>query len=208
MPGRILEDRPKPNLLAQMGAFMAQLHYHTEQFALPDGITLPHTSWDKLRYWQDRQNDTSAILTTEQRNLCAVASQRLLAEIEQVGTDADYGLIHADLSMHNCLVHQGQLRVIDFADCRFGSHFYDISVPLTYLDEYQNYEASRAAFYEGYSSVRPLGEGYKAVVETFMVARSFDMIEWIHFDWPSLTHFWFGPELLSSAIRRIRHYMQ
>ena len=208
MEGKTVGERAKPNVLAQMGAFMAQLHNHTEQFLLPDGITLPQTSWEKLTYWQDSQNDTSVTLTTEQRDLCAVASERLLAEIERIGTDADYGLVHADLNPYNCLIHQGQLRVIDFADCRFESHFYDIAVPLTYLEEQQNYEALCAAFYEGYSTVRPLAERYKNAVQTFMVGRAFDIIEWIHFDWPSPTHFPYGPELLSSAIERIRQYMQ
>jgi Ser/Thr protein kinase RdoA (MazF antagonist) len=190
-----------------MGAFMAQLHHHAEHFALPDGITRSHTSWDKLAYWQDRRNDTSATLTAEQRDLCAMAAERLSAEIEQIGTDRDYGLIHADLHLHNCLLHEGKLGVIDFADCRFASYFYDIAVPLTYLDEHRNYEALRAAFYEGYASVRSLPDQSETAVQTFMVARAFDIIEWIHFDWPSPTHFSFGPELLASAIRRIRCYM-
>lgn len=207
MSGRTVGERANAKVLAQMGAFMAQLHCHTEQFVLPDHITLPDASWNKLTYWQDRQHDTSVTLSTQQADLCAIASEQLLAEIEQIGRDRDYGLIHADLNLYNCLMHQGQLRVIDFADCRFDSHFYDIAVPLTYLEEQQNYEALCAAFYEGYNRVRRLGGHYKRAVETFMIARAFDMIEWIHFDWPSPTHFPYGPELLSSAIERIRKYM-
>ena len=209
MPGHWIGNHPKPTVLAQMGTFMAHLHRHTERFAFPEHVvTRPHTDWKKLRYWQDPQNDTSATLTPEQRHLCTEASRRLLVEIEQVGTAADYGLIHADMTPKNCLVHQGQLRVIDFADCRFASHFYDIAVPLAYLNECQNYEALRAAFYEGYSRIRPLGRRYEAAVETFIVARAFDVIEWMHLDWPSLTYFPYGPELLSRTIQRIRHYMQ
>jgi Ser/Thr protein kinase RdoA (MazF antagonist) len=55
MPGRLIGDCATPDILAQVGAFMAQLHRHTEQFALPDGITRPCTAWDKLTYWQDRE---------------------------------------------------------------------------------------------------------------------------------------------------------
>jgi Ser/Thr protein kinase RdoA (MazF antagonist) len=137
MPGRLIGRRATPGVLAQVGAFMAQLHRHTEQFALPDGATRPHTAWDKLTYWQDRRNDTSATLTAEQRDLCAVASERLLAEIRQVGTDRDYGLIHADLHLHNCLLHEGKLCVIDFADCRFASYFYDISFFARFMLSYR-----------------------------------------------------------------------
>jgi Ser/Thr protein kinase RdoA (MazF antagonist) len=206
MPGRLIGNRPTPDVLAQMGAFMAQLHHHAEGFVLPAGVMRAHTSWEKLRYWQDRENDTSGTLTAEQRDLCAAVSERLSAEIEQVGTDRDYGLIHADLHLHNCLLHDGKLGVIDFADCRYASYFYDMAVPLTYLDEREDYEVLRAAFYKGYAGVRSLPDGYETAVRTFMVARAFDIIEWIHLDWPSPTHYAFGPQLLNSAIRRIRLY--
>lgn len=212
IPGRRIGKRPAPYLVRQIGAFMAQLHSHTEQFSLPDDINRPQTVWDKLRYWQDRQNDTSDTLTTEQRDLCAIASERLLTEIEEIGTSEDYGLVHADVTLNNCLLHQGQLNVIDFADSRYASHYYDIAVPLTDLTEYwhidhQEYERLQATFYDGYSTVRPLGRRYESAVETFMIARAFDVVEWIHLDWPSPTHFSYGPELLSSAIQRIRDYM-
>ena len=212
MPGRAIGKRPVPNLARQIGAFMAQLHNHTVQFSLPDDINRPHTVWNKLMYWQDRQNDTSGTLTTEQRDLCAIASKRLLAEIKELGTSEDYGLVHADLTLSNCLYHQGQLSVIDFADSRYASHYYDIAVPLTDFTEYwqidhQEYERLRGDFYEGYSSVRPLGRRYESAVETFMIARAFDVVEWIHLDWPSPTHFSFGPELLSRSLHRIRDYM-
>jgi Ser/Thr protein kinase RdoA (MazF antagonist) len=208
MPGRLIGDRPTPRILAQMGAFMAQLHHHAEGFAFPDGATRSHTAWDKLAYWCDRQNDTSATLTAEERDLCAAAAERLQAEIARVGRDRDYGLVHADLHLHNCLLHEGELGVIDFADCRFASYFCDMAVPLTYLDGRPDYERLRAAFYEGYTAVRSLPAGYEGVVQTFMVARAFDIVEWIHLDWPSPTHFPFGPALLASAMRRIRDYME
>jgi Ser/Thr protein kinase RdoA (MazF antagonist) len=104
------------------------------------------------------------------------------------------------------LLHDGKLCVIDFADCRYTSYFYDMAVPLTYLDEREDYEVLRAAFIEGYADVRSLPDRTEAAVWTFMVARAFDIIEWIHLDWPSPTHYAFGPQLLDSAIRRIRLY--
>lgn len=212
MPGQSISKRPVPDLVRQIGAFMAQLHNHTEQFSLPENINRPHTKWNKLLYWQDRQNDTSDTLTTEQRDLCASASERLFAEIEEIGTSEDYGLVHADLTLNNCLLHQGQLNVIDFADSRYASHYYDMAVPLTDFTQYwrigvHEYERLRAEFCEGYSSVRSLGRRYESAVETFMVARAFDVVEWIHLDWPSPTAFPFGPELLSQSLQRIRGYL-
>ena len=213
VPGKRIGKRPPPDLARQIGAFMGQMHQHTEHFSLPTDMDRPHTQWDKLTYWQDPQNDTSALLSQDERDLCSVASVRLLAEIEQIGTKEDYGLVHADLTLNNCLLENGQLQVIDFGDSRYASHFYDIAVPLTDFTEYwsisdQKYQALCTEFYEGYSSVRPLGERYETAVETFMIARAFDVVEWIHLDWPSVTHFSFGPELLSLSLQRIREYMK
>jgi Ser/Thr protein kinase RdoA (MazF antagonist) len=212
IPGQRIGKHPAPDVARHIGAFMAQLHNHTEQFRLPEEVNRPHTFWDKLRCWQDQQNDTSATLTTEQRALCAIASEQLLSEINDIGTTEDYGLVHADMTLNNCLLRHGQLNVIDFADCRFSSHYYDIAVPLTDFTEYWHaseleYERLQAAFYEGYSYVRPLGKRYESAVSTFMVARAFDVIEWIHLDWLSVTHVPFGPELLSRSLDQIRAYL-
>ena len=212
LPGQPIRKRPSPKLARQLGAFMAQLHNHTETFALPPEFKRARTSWQKLAYWQDPRNDTSKLLTAAERALCAEAGAKLLRTIQEIGTENDYGLVHADITLKNCLLHNGQLGVIDFADCRFSSHFYDMAVPLTDFTEYwqpagQTYERLRAAFYAGYSSVRPLGQRYEAAVATFVVARAFDVVEWIHLDWPSLTYFSFGPALLAQSLQRIRDYI-
>jgi Ser/Thr protein kinase RdoA (MazF antagonist) len=206
MPGRLIGNHPTRKIMAQVGAFMAHLHCHAEHFVLPDGASRPHTEWGKLSYWQDPRNDTSATLTAQQRDLCATASERLLADIEQFGRDSDYGLIHADLHLGNCLLYDGTLQVIDFGDCHFASYFYDIAVPLTFLTEHPDLEALRASLYDGYTRVRSLPDHAEAAVQTFTVARAFDLIEWIHLDWPSPTYRPWGPQLLDSSIQQIRDY--
>ena len=213
MPGQRIGKHPAPYLVKQIGTRMAHLHNHTEQFSLPENTNRPHTSWYKLTYWQDHHNDTTKTLTTKQRDLCTIASERLLTEIKNIGTSKNYGLVHADVTLNNCLLHQDQISLIDFADARYASHYYDIAVPLTNLTEYwnidhQTYDMLQNTFYEGYSNVRTLGKHYESSVKTFMVARAFDVIEWIHLDWPSPTHFPFGPKLLSSSLQRIRNYMR
>ena len=127
--------------------------------------------------------------------------------IERIGTDRAYSLIHADLHPHNCILYEGRLGVIDFSDCRFASHFYDMAVPLKYLDERRDYRGLWAALYRGYRRIRPLPDQAESAVQVFMVARAFDLIEWIHFDWPSPTHHPWGPALLVNALQRIRQYM-
>ena len=77
-----------------MGKIMAKLHVHTETFSLPSEFNRPHTPWEeKLKYWQDDRNDTSALISVDQRQLCSEASSRLLAEIEEIGTENNYAVL-------------------------------------------------------------------------------------------------------------------
>ena len=115
---------------------------------------------------------------------------------------------HADIHIYNCLRGDGKLKVIDFDDCCVASHFYDIAVPLTYVDDRKDYPALKESFYGGYLSARSLPENFHEHIETFMVARAFDMIEWIPYIWPDLEFFPEGQKLLVAAINRIEKYQR
>ena len=205
--GNLIGERPTLKSLRQLGTFMAKLHNHADHFKLPDHLNAPITNWDKLNYWHDPNSDISKNLTPYQQELCAAASFKLLDEIKQISTAENYGLIHADLNLYNCLKHQGELKIIDFGDCRIDSYFYDFAVPLTYLDELDNYDALYAALCEGYNRIRPLTPEHLKTVETFIFARALDMIEWAHFDWPSLNHFPWGADFVAKYTHNIKQFM-
>ena len=119
----------------------------------------------------------------------------------------NYGLTHADLNLFNCLVDKGELKVIDFGDTRVGSYFYDFAVPLSYLDELEHYQALYDALCEGYTQVRPLSSADLKTVDTFMVARALDMIEWVHYDWPTVDHHPWGREFMGKYVRNLEAYI-
>jgi Ser/Thr protein kinase RdoA (MazF antagonist) len=207
MPGKLVGKRPSKNMMQQLGVFMSGLHKHTENFSLPAGSVRTDIDWStRLNYWQDSNNDGSNTLTGDQRELCAFTSEFLLRDILRIGCENHYGLIHADMHVYNCLRDDGELKVIDFDDCCIASHFYDMAVPLTYLDDRKDYLALKESFYGGYLRTRSLPENFDSHVETFMVARAFDMVEWIHYCWPDLESFPEGQKLLDAAIRRIEKY--
>lgn len=208
MEGELIGDEPTLDIVSQTGTFMAHLHRHADTFVFPEGITRAHTDWqEKLTYWHVQEDITSTSLSAEDIALCATASQKMLVDIAQIGTEQDYGLIHADLHFHNCLLHQGQVRVIDFADSRFTSYFYDMAVTLAEVYHYDNYDAFQTAFFDAYTQVRALPDHTLDAVQTFIVARAFDIIEWIHLDWTSLHQFPFGPAMKQTAMQRIRDYI-
>ena len=207
MDGKLIGERPKLKSLRQLGTFMAKLHNHADSFVLPNHLKAHVTSWEKLTYWHELENDTSKNLTPYQQKLCAAASKKLLDDMGQIDTAENFGLIHADLNLFNCLTEKGNFKVIDFGDCRIDSYFYDFAVPLSYLDELENYEALYTALCEGYSQIRPLTTQQLTTVDTFIVARALDMIEWVHFDWPSIDHFPWGADFVAKYIRNLEQFM-
>jgi Ser/Thr protein kinase RdoA (MazF antagonist) len=207
MPGKLVGKRPSRKMMQQLGVFMSGLHQHTESFSLPSGSVRTHIDWStRLKFWQDSDNDTSGTLTRIQQELCAFTSEFLLGDILRIGCEDHYGLIHADLHPYNCLRDGGQLRVFDFDDCCIASHFYDMAVPLTYLDDRKDYPDLKESFFNGYLRTRLLPEDTHKHVETFMVARAFDIVEWIHWCWPDLKLFPEGKKLFDAAIKRIERY--
>jgi Ser/Thr protein kinase RdoA (MazF antagonist) len=76
-------------------------------------------------------------------------------------------------------VHRGELYVIDFEDVNLGYPVQDVAVTLSYGRQREGYEAWRAAFKDGYSSVRAWpGEGERTI-ETLMAARSVMFINYV-----------------------------
>ena len=61
------------------------------------------------------------------------------------------GLIHGDLHQENTLFTGDVAAAIDFDDCGWGYHLYDIAVPLSELTERRRCAAMRGAFLEAYA---------------------------------------------------------
>jgi Ser/Thr protein kinase RdoA (MazF antagonist) len=104
-----------------------------------------------------------------------------------INTSADYGLTHSDLHQWNYLLYQGKIRAIDFDDCQYAPYLYDMAVPLSYLDQVEEYERLKSSFLSGYSRVRPLPKQWQAGLEMFMAVRALDMVGWV-LSWPTISY--------------------
>lgn len=158
-----------------LGAVMARLHEHGTRWRPPRGFT--RRRWDPMglfRWWPDAIHDeVVGELSARQRRLFGRAQRRLSEVTEALGEGPDvFGLIHADLHPHNVLVHRGELRPIDFDDCRFGWLLYDLAVPLRSARRSDAPDALRAALLEGYREVRPLPAEHEALLPLFEQARA------------------------------------
>ncbi len=89
------------------------------------------------------------------------------------------GLIHADLHHWNYLFDGPHPRPIDFDDCGWGFHLYDLAVTGVAITRHRHRDALRAALLEGYSEVRPLTTDDAETVRVLRAARRVAITGWI-----------------------------
>jgi Ser/Thr protein kinase RdoA (MazF antagonist) len=90
-----------------------------------------------------------------------------------------FGLIHGDLHYENVLFHRGEAHAIDFDDCGWGLHLYDLAVTLSELERRPRYAELRDALLEAYAQECPLPQDHAAHVESLFVLRRLQLLMWI-----------------------------
>ena len=94
-------------------------------------------------------------------------------------TNELFSVIHADLHMWNLIVNENDLHVIDFDDCGFGWHAYDLAVALGPQFDYVDYESIESLVLEGYEDVRTMPRITREYIPLFLVIRSLAHIGWM-----------------------------
>lgn len=167
----------------RLGALAAALHAHAAGWRPPAGFA--RHAWDEHglagrkplwgRFWE------LPSLDREQRALLIEARDRLFAELAALPKTPDsYGLIHADLLPENVLVCGDRLRVIDFDDCGYGWHLFEIVTALYAVEGEPWYADACDAFIKGYRARRPLDQAALAGLPLFFLARALTDVGWMH----------------------------
>ena len=165
------------------GALLAQLHNHSEQWEMPKGFTRHSLDIEGLlgdspwwtQYWQMPE------MSQEQSKKILAARDQLRTVLTDQGTSAQtFGLIHADLLPQNILVHDSVLSPIDFDDCAFGYHLYDISVALINVSAEPNFPEILSSFIREYRNHRDFSDQMLQTLPLFILIRQFMQIGWFN----------------------------
>lgn len=175
VPGTHPTDEEYATLMPQLGAITAELHAHATRWRPPPWFSRPR--WDIAAAfgsnpsWGDWRAGVFDV--AEREHLAGVefiVKNRLL----RFGQSSDrFGLIHADLRAANLLVQDGQCRLIDFDDCGFGWHLYDLATAMTFLEDHPQANQFIASWLDGYRSVRDLPHDHEQEIGTLLIYRRF-----------------------------------
>jgi Ser/Thr protein kinase RdoA (MazF antagonist) len=95
------------------------------------------------------------------------------------------GLIHADLHFGNIFAAEDGLAVIDFDDCGFGFHAYDLAIPLMTMEFWlrsgrkREFPKFRETLIEGYATEMNWDEHDQELLPYLTAARRLVMLGWI-----------------------------
>ena len=166
-----------------VGRLCARLHNQTEAWTQPASFT--RHAWDRGglvgpeplwgRFWE------AAVLGAGERRLIERARASADEALTAYGrSPRRFGLIHADFNLDNMLLEGERVIPLDFDDCGFGWHLFDLATVWTIYHGSEIAEAIRAGVVEGYRSARDLPDEELAHMPLFELARAFSYLGWVH----------------------------
>ena len=194
-----------------VGRLCARLHNQTEAWTLPAGFT--RHAWDREglvgpeplwgRFWE------AAVLGTEERRLIDRARASVDEALTAYGrSPRRYGLIHADFNLDNMLLDGDRVIPLDFDDCGFGWHLFDLATVWTIYHGSEIAEEIRAGVVEGYLSARDLPDEELAHMPLFELARAFSYLGWVHTRSETASAQALAPEVAQLACRLAEAYLR
>jgi Ser/Thr protein kinase RdoA (MazF antagonist) len=180
-----VEPSPDQGLIGpfgQLGEVAARTHNHSEGWRRPPYFE--RLSWDfehclgATPNWGPWREGPE--LTPERTALLARTVATIERRLARFGMGPRrFGLIHADFRLANLLIHQGDVRVIDFDDSGVGWFLYDAASAVSLIEDNPELDAFLAAWLEGYRRVRRLPAEDEAELWTFIMLRRLNVLAWL-----------------------------
>ena len=180
-------------LFRRLGSLAAALHEHTRglgvtaatraSFMPPitrpvwdcDTTLGPHALWGDWRGF--------AGFTPQEKELLERAETRIRAAMAAYGKPHErFGLIHADMRLANLLVEGETLKLLDFDDCAYSWHLFDLAASLSFIEgrpDVPDLIASWLAGYRAASTAYPLEKADMAVIPSLIMMRRLQLTGWL-----------------------------
>ena len=152
-------------LAERLGELAARLHEHAGRCTVPAGFTRVTYGPEFLKRTITLLKDGVERGLIGPRDMAVLddVADRIRSIIAPLPRDRQsWGLIHADLQGNNILVHEGDVRAIDFSLCGFGHFLFDLAVALSCVKP-----DLREPLMNGYCRHRALPADHMQFVEAF-----------------------------------------
>jgi Ser/Thr protein kinase RdoA (MazF antagonist) len=186
MDGRELYKGLTPNAFFKTGLLTAELHVSTHKllrpknrnYWTPEGLLGNEAQLGAVKALRGEFADSFSTIENARR--------LIYKHVDNFYRDFPerQGLIHADLHFGNIIWKQGQPIPIDFDDCGWGIHLFDLAVTLAWSDHFLHELPKKEANHyvesilEGYQQVIPLGYDDIVALPWFLHARQMQMLGW------------------------------
>ncbi len=153
---------------AQIGNLVGRIHAHASRWQVPTGFSRPQRD---STYFQSALRSLRPAIQDGRISFHDYKS--LETSLELLGEETSrlprathtWGLLHGDLHRGNFLLHDGQIRLIDFSMCAFGHFAYDLATCLSNVRT-----AFHPIFLEQYRQFAPLPSEYERLLEGYFLA--------------------------------------
>ena len=121
--------------------------------------------------------------TPQEKELLERVETRIRCVMAAYGKPCErFGLIHADMRLANLLVEGDILKLLDFDDCAYSWHLFDLAASLSFIEARPDLPDLVAAWLEGYqaaSTAYPLVEADMAVIPSLIMMRRLQLTAWL-----------------------------
>lgn len=209
--GRFVRKSLSPRHLFQLGQVIGRLQknsralpVHHRRYWTAEGLVGKNPKFGII--------DDLAGVSWRQQKVISHARRRTLKKLQwfEKKFPDRLGLIHADLHFGNIITNNGRLGLIDFDDCGFGFHAYDLTSPLLSVQFHlgpkgkKRFPQFKKALIEGYATHMPWDKHDEDVLAHLLLARSLTMLGWLNSrsDNPRLRAY------LPKAVKRSLNYIK
>ncbi len=176
-----LEGEPA-GLFTILGQYAATLHGHVTRWSRPSAFERPTWDGSTILRADGLWGDWRIAPGVDRHNapIFQRLEQAIYTHLADYGTGAErFGLIHADMRLGNLLVDADRVTLIDFDDCGFGWFTYDFAAAISFHEASPVIPALKAAWLDGYGSVRALNATDIASMDTMVMLRRMALLAWI-----------------------------
>jgi Ser/Thr protein kinase RdoA (MazF antagonist) len=177
------DESERKRMFFSFGEIAAAFHKQSAGWRPPPGFIRRRLGLESLlgedpfwgRFWEHPE------LNASERALLLRSRQSLRRSLGAYGQKpGTFSLIHADFTLDNILFDGDRLAVIDFDDCAYGWHMYDMASLLIECVLQSDFAELQEALFEGYRRCRSLTQQDADMLSDFLLVRGMAIIGWFY----------------------------